>query len=188
MPRIAGLAEDGAPEQVQKIYAGVRHAYGKMLDPVSVTAHSPEILGAYLSFERESRKANALDPVSKQLANLKTATLVGCPFCIDIDSRESVDAGVRAEQVQALHEHAASAEFSDDERLVLDYAVAMTRTPLNVTDALFERLRARFSERELVELTATIAWENYRSRFNHALGVQSHGFAENGVCALAVRD
>jgi alkylhydroperoxidase family enzyme len=36
----------------------------------------------------------------------------------------------------------------------------------------------------LVELTAVIAWENFRSRFNHAVGIEAHGFAENGVWAL----
>ena len=86
--------------------------------------------------------------------------------------------------MQALHEHDTSDAFSETERLVLDYAVAMSRTPLAVEDALFERLRAAFSPEQLVELTATVAWENYRSRFNHAMGIKAHGFAENGVCAL----
>jgi 4-carboxymuconolactone decarboxylase len=187
MPRVEPLAASDAPESVQKLYAGIERVYGKMLEPVSVTAHSPEMLTAYMAFERESRKADALDPKLKQLVDLKTATLIGCPFCIDIGSKESVEAGVTAEQVQALHEHETSAAFSEEERLVLDYAVAMSRTPLDVSDALFDALQARFSAPELVELTATVAWENYRSRFNHAMGIKAHGFAENGVCALPAR-
>ena len=132
------------------------------------------------------RKAGALDKKLKELANLKTATLIGCPFCIDIGSAESQEAGVTAEQVQALHEHDTSDAFSETERLVLDYAVAMSRTPLAVEDALFERLRAAFSEEQLVELTATVAWENYRSRFNHAMGIKAHGFART-ACARCRR-
>ena len=46
----------------------------------------------------------------------------------------------------------------------------MTQTPVEVPEALFEKLRAQFSAAQLVELTATIAWENYRARFNHAVG------------------
>jgi 4-carboxymuconolactone decarboxylase len=98
-----------------------------------------------------------------------------------------VEAGVSAEQVRSLHEHETSAAFSEEERLVLDYAVAMSQTPLDVSDALFERLQSRFSAPELVELTAVVSWENYRSRFNHAMGIKAHGFAENGVCALPAR-
>ncbi len=92
-----------------------------------------------------------------------------------------------AEQVEALHEHETSDAFSETERLVLDYAVAMSRTPLDVPGAMFERLLAVFTPEQIVELTATVAWENYRSRFNHAMGIKAHGFAENGVCALPAR-
>jgi AhpD family alkylhydroperoxidase len=184
MPRIDGRQAEGASERVQTVYAGIERVYGRMLEPVSVTAHSETILDGYLAFERGMRKAGALDRKLKELANLKTATLIGCPFCIDIGSAESQEAGVTAEQVAALHEHETSDAFSETERLVLDYAVAMSRTPLAVEDALFARLRAGFSDEQLVELTATVAWENYRSRFNHAMGIKAHGFAEHGVCAL----
>ena len=63
----------------------------------------------------------------------------------------------------------------------------MTRTPVEVPDELFSRLREAFNEAQLVELTATIAWENYRARFNHAFGLESEGFSEGAVCALPAR-
>lgn len=72
-------------------------------------------------------------------------------------------------------------------KLVLEYAARMTETPVEVPDELFERLRKHFDEAQLVELTATIAWENYRSRFNHALGVESQGFSDGAFCALPDR-
>jgi 4-carboxymuconolactone decarboxylase len=43
---------------------------------------------------------------------------------------------------------------------------------------LFDRLPARFDEAAIVELTAAIALENYRGRFNHAVGLGSEGFCE----------
>jgi hypothetical protein len=63
----------------------------------------------------------------------------------------------------------------------------MTQTPVVVSDALFTRLRGRFSEAELVELTSAIAWENYRARFDHAFGIEAENFTEGAVCALSVR-
>jgi hypothetical protein len=63
----------------------------------------------------------------------------------------------------------------------------MTQTPVEVAEALFERLREQFSSAQLVELTATIAWENYRARFNHAFGAESENFSEGNVCALPAR-
>jgi alkylhydroperoxidase family enzyme len=70
---------------------------------------------------------------------------------------------------------------------VLEYADGMTRTPVEVPEALFARLRERFSEAALVELSSAIAWENYRARFDHALGIEGENFAEGAVCALPVR-
>ena len=77
--------------------------------------------------------------------------------------------------------------FSEEERLVLEYADAMTRTPVEVSDALFARLRGRFSDGALVELTSAIAWENYRARFDHAFGIEAENFTDGAVCALSVR-
>jgi len=62
----------------------------------------------------------------------------------------------------------------------------MTHTPMEVPDALFQRLRETFDEAQLVELTATIAWENYRARFDHAFGIEAEGFSEGEYCALPV--
>ena len=70
---------------------------------------------------------------------------------------------------------------------MLEYADAMTQTPVEVSDSLFARLRERFSEAGLVELTSAIAWENYRARFDHAFGIEGENFTEGAVCAMPVR-
>jgi alkylhydroperoxidase family enzyme len=63
----------------------------------------------------------------------------------------------------------------------------MTATPVEVSDALFARLREKFTEAQLVELTASIAWENYRARFDHAFGIEAENFSEGAFCALPAR-
>lgn len=87
----------------------------------------------------------------------------------------------------ALAEFETSPEFTEIEKLTLRYAVAMTATPVEVPDDLFETLRTHFDDRQLVELTAAIAWENFRARFNHAFGCESEGFSEGAFCALPSR-
>ena len=67
---------------------------------------------------------------------------------------------------------------------MIEYAARMTTTPVEVPDALFVSLRQQFNEAQLVELTAVIAWENYRARFNHALDIEAQGFSEGAYCAL----
>ncbi|MBI3245213.1 MAG: carboxymuconolactone decarboxylase family protein [Deltaproteobacteria bacterium] len=56
---------------------------------------------------------------------------------------------------------------------MLRYAEGMTHTPPDVSDAAFEELRALFSPEQIVELTAAIALENFRARFNCALKIES---------------
>jgi alkylhydroperoxidase family enzyme len=60
----------------------------------------------------------------------------------------------------------------------------MTQTPAEIPEALLSELRAKFDEPQLVELTANIAWENYRARFNHAFGLEAEGFSEGAFCAM----
>ncbi|MHC4222583.1 MAG: carboxymuconolactone decarboxylase family protein, partial [Planctomycetota bacterium] len=83
------------------------------------------------------------------------------------------DSGVTDEKLEALADYENSAALSEQERTVLRYAHAMTATPVEVPDELFDRLREWFDERQLVELTAAIAWENCRARFDHAFGAES---------------
>ena len=78
-----------------------------------------------------------------------------------------------------------SERFDQLDRLVLEYAEQMTRTPVEVSDQLFERLAEQFDERGLVELTLTIALENQYSRFNWALGIEGEGFSEGMYCVRA---
>jgi alkylhydroperoxidase family enzyme len=87
-------------------------------------------------------------------------------------------------ELRALPEYADSDVFTDDEKLVLDYAAAMSRTPAEVDDGLWARLRARFDEPQIVELTATIAIENLRARFNNALAIEPQGFSEGAFCVV----
>ena len=87
----------------------------------------------------------------------------------------------------ALPEFEGSREFSETEKLVLRYAVGMTQTPVEVSDELFNQLKQRFNERQLVELTSSIAWENYRARFHHAFGIEAEGFSKGAFCPLPER-
>lgn len=100
-------------------------------------------------------------------------------------------AGITEEQLQALPVYKQSSVFSPLEKLVLDYAVVITKTPAEVPDELFIKLRQHFNEAQLVELTATIAWENYRARFNRAFGIESQNFSEHAYCPMleyAIKD
>ena len=81
--------------------------------------------------------------------------------------------GVSDEKIEALPNYATSDLYSQAERVALEFADAMTITGRDVSDELFARLGEFYDEDALVELTATIAWENASSKFNRALRVPS---------------
>jgi AhpD family alkylhydroperoxidase len=124
-----------------------------------------------------------VDLTLKELAALKAATMVGCEFCLDIGSMLARRSGASERQVRELATYRDSDAFSAGEKLALELAEAMTRTPAVIDDDLFARLRGRFDERQLVELASAIALENYRARFNHTFGLGAQGFSEGAVCA-----
>jgi len=85
-------------------------------------------------------------------------------------SRQS---GISEEQILTLAEFRTSELFSPVEKAVLELAEEMTKTPVVVSDELFARLREHFNDDQLIELTTSIAYENFRARNYHALEIGS---------------
>src|SRR5262249_7089840 len=94
--------------------------------------------------------------------------------------------GVSDRQLADLTDFEASQAFSELEKRVLRYALALTRTPAEVPDELFDSLREHLDPPQLVELTTAIAWENFRARFNRGFGIEAEGFSEGAVCPVHV--
>jgi AhpD family alkylhydroperoxidase len=113
---------------------------------------------------------------------LRTSQLVGCEWCLDFGSYLAQRAGGRGDQLRELSGWRGSDRFDPLERLVLEYAEAMTRTPVDVSDELFARLREHFDERQIVELTMAIAAENLFARSNWAFGIEGEGLSEGMYC------
>jgi AhpD family alkylhydroperoxidase len=164
-----------------------RRRFKRDLRSLDAYEHSMPVVAAMGAFELLVERAATVAHPLRSLAELKTATVVGCAFCMDIGSALARARGVTEAQVRELHQHATSSAFSPIERDVCDYAVAISQTPAVVPDEVFARLRAALGDRGMVELSAVVAWENYRARMNHALGLPEEGFSEGAVCARPAR-
>jgi alkylhydroperoxidase family enzyme len=182
MARIDGVPTRNASPLVRLVYRLSRRRVGRDVEPIAVYAHAPGLLLGYGMLEQATAGQHRAPERLKVLAETKAAALVNCEFCCDIASSIARETGVSERQLLALPRYAESEEFSELERLVLDYATAMTRTPATVTDELTASLREHFDERQLVELTHVIALENMRARFNSAFDMTPAGFSEGMVC------
>jgi AhpD family alkylhydroperoxidase len=155
-----------------------------MLEPLRMYAHIPRLLNAYGRLEQAESKLDVLTPRERALAELKSAITVRCEYCIDLGSRIAREWGITDDELRSMTDYRTASCFSDVDKLILEYATAVSRTPVEVSDALFDALRAHFDTAQLVGLTHVITLGNLRARFNVALGIGSSGFSEGRVCAL----
>lgn len=155
-----------------------------MLEPLRMYAHIPKLLNAYGKLEQAEAKLDILTPRQRALAELKAATTVRCEYCIDLGSQIAHQWGITDEELLGMADYQNATCFSEVEKLILRYATAISRTPVEVSDQLFGALRAHFDTAQLVALTHVITLGNLRARFNIALGIGSSGFSGNRVCAL----
>ncbi|HEY5179374.1 MAG TPA: carboxymuconolactone decarboxylase family protein [Dermatophilaceae bacterium] len=192
MARIKGVPSHQAGLYVKIAYHFTRRSIGKltgretetMIEPLEMYAHVPVLPKGYAKLEQATAKLHRLDKRLHALAELKAATLTHCEYCIDMGTAIARQWGLTDEELLALPNYQTSPLFSELDKLVLDYAVGMSSTPVEVPDELFDKLQKHFDDAQLVELTHHIALENMRGRFNLALGIRSAGFSNGMACAV----
>jgi AhpD family alkylhydroperoxidase len=191
MARIPGVPQDQAGPMVTLVYwfmrkgmkklTGREAAHGSGIEPVEIWAHQPKMMSGMGKFQQAVRKGHTVDERLKNLVELKGAQMIGCEFCVDLGSQICRNTGFSDEELLALPRYRQSDLFTEREKLALDYAVAVMRTPVEVTDELFARMKEHFSDKQMVEITALLTVVNL-DRFNAAFGIGSAGFSEGMVC------
>jgi AhpD family alkylhydroperoxidase len=178
--RIPKATITGLYGKVLSVYA--RRTFGEIPDTAYVLWHHKDILKAVLKFEGKVSKWHALDPTLKSYAQLASAGVIGCSWCLDFGYFKAHDDGLDLTKVREVPRWRESEVFTPLEREVLAYAEAMTTTPPTVTDEMTASLVDQLGVPAVVELTQMVALENMRSRFNSAAGLQSQGYSD--VCEL----
>jgi alkylhydroperoxidase family enzyme len=146
---------------------------GKLLNLYRMLLHSPPFALGWLNFFTAVRQQGRLDARYRELAILRIAVLNDADYEFTQHIPHALKAGCSEAQIQAVKHDRESAVFDDRERAVLAYADAMTRD-VEVPDATFDRIRAIFDERDVLELSVTIGGYNMVSRVLVALRID-HG-------------
>jgi alkylhydroperoxidase family enzyme len=159
-----------------------RRTFGEIPDNAYVYFHHRRVLRSVLGFEQKVAKWDRLDPLLKSYAELASAGVIGCSWCLDFGYFLAHNDGLDLAKVREVPRWRESDVFTPLERQVLEYAEAMSSTPLTVTDEMVAGLIRELGVEAVVELTQLIALENMRSRFNSAAGLESQGYSD--VCEL----
>jgi AhpD family alkylhydroperoxidase len=145
---------------------------GKLLNLYKMLLHSAPVAEGWLAFLTSIRQRAALPARYRELAILRVAVLNGADYEFRAHVPFAREAGLSQAALDELRTQHVPAELGPADRAVLAYTDAMTRD-VHVPDGTFAEIRAHLAERELVELTATIAAYNCVSRFLAALAIDS---------------
>jgi alkylhydroperoxidase family enzyme len=150
---------------------------GAVPEPVEVMWHNPKVAQDALEIGAKVGEWDALDENLKSFAHMAVAAQVGCSWCLDISYFQAQNQDLDMDKARQVTRWRGSDLFTALERDTLEYAEAMTRTPPTVTDELSARLLDRLGPAGMVELTVFVAFSNFATRSNTALGVESQGFS-----------
>ncbi len=158
-----------------------RH-FGEILHPAKRWGQKPVLFWLIaLLFGYLDRKRSPLSPELRALICVRVSQWNHCAFCIDANGLRLAERTQSMDKILALSDWKNSECFTDEERLILTYIDAMSQQDAQVTDELRQTLRAHFSEKDLIELTALISFQHLSAKFNTALDVPEQGFCPSDI-------
>ena len=156
---------------IAELVGQIKHERGgKVLNLYRVLLHSPPVAQGWLNLFTAIRQNSALAGRYRELAILRVAVINGADYEFAQHVPFALKEGCTPAEIETLRGGTTPSTFDVKDHAVLDYASAMTRD-IRVPDALFAQIRDAFPEREIVELTATIAGYNLVSRFLEAMQI-----------------
>ena len=179
-PLVALVSKEDAVPAVREAFERGEAVYGRVLNTWQALAQRPEIYLTYMPYLRSIVGPGALDQRLKELVEVRTVVLNRCLYSTSHRVRSARAAGVSEQDVVAVARGELS-EFDERERLALELAEELTLRPASVPFAdapqlvqtqMLERLRATFTDPEIVELVTTIAIWNALARFHRVMGFE----------------
>lgn len=126
-------------------------------------------LARTLARHLEAVECGTLDRPTQELCALMVAWLNACERCVETHAETARELGVDRQTLDALGDFARSARFAPAQRAALAAAVALTREPRGLPDAVRAELRRYFEPAQIVDIVATIGLHNYLTRAGNAL-------------------
>lgn len=165
-----------------------RRSLGRVPSSLGVYWHNQKVLMSMSGIGGKVKKWDSCDEQLKSFSHMAVASQIGCTWCLDFNYFEAHNKDLDMDKAREIPRWRESDAFTPLEREVLGYAEAMTATEPTVTDEMVASLRTQLGEAALVELTGIIAFANFTTRANVALGIESDGFASTcGLRPLAQR-
>ena len=174
--------DPNATEEAKEMAEFYQETLGFTPNSLFTMQHRPRIAAAFLEMNQAvmENKGRVTSALKRELAYLSSHA-TGCRYCEAHTIRAAERYGSSAERLENIWDYATHPAFSDAERAVFDLAIAASQVPNAVSQALGERLRAHWTEGELVEIMGVIALFGYLNRWNDSMGTPIEGPAADSA-------
>ena len=172
MARVRSIDSAELPPDLAAIYEEFAGAYGPFRNQVAVFAHVPAALRHLFPLLMELREAKTLPKRSLEIAIVVVSNLNACHYCVAHHKPFLAVEGLSPGGIDRIMQWQDHPELDATDKLVVEYAIAAWETPNRIPEALFRRLRAAFSEAQVVELTLRITLCGFFNSFNDALQIE----------------
>jgi uncharacterized peroxidase-related enzyme len=180
MANVSPLRREDVPE-FEAYFQGLDRTAGYVPNAFLTMARIPELFRGYLAFSSALASLDGVDAGLKVLMSHLASSANGCRFCEAHTSHTAHGRGVAPERIAAVWEFETSDLFSEAERAALRLALAMGRSPSDVTPEHFEALRRHFDEAQIVEMVAAVCLFGFWNRWNDTMATD----LERPVATLA---
>jgi len=172
MARVKPVPYEDLPNDVRDVVKKYGTEYGPFGNQAQVLAQVPPAAHHLAAMLMELKARQGITWRYIELAVVAVSKLNECDYCVAHHSPHLRVDGMSEQGLQTLLDYEHHPELDDVDKLVVEYAIAVTQNAGKLRDNLFERLHANFSDAEIVELTLRISLCGFFNRFNDALMIE----------------
>jgi uncharacterized peroxidase-related enzyme len=173
MARVSKIPSSALPPETAAIYERFASTYGPFRNQVAVFAHVPSAVTHLMGLLLELKAQQNIPWRYVELAIVVTSKLNACEYCVAHHTRPLEVEGLSLAAIEKLPAIEGNSELTELDKLVVEYTIAVTTQANRIRDQMFDRLRAHFTEAQIVELTLRIALCGFFNRFNDALMIEN---------------
>lgn len=166
LPLVKLITDEQVQGQAKELFENLTKSLGQVPKWVRVMANTPDILVGFFTMFKATMDDAPADKKLKWKVAYKVSDLNKCEFCVNVATLQLKQLGLGDEEIKTIDK----AE-NDKEILALQYAQNVTEQAYKIDPELFAKIKKKFSDEEIVEITAVVGLFNYINRFNDALRI-----------------
>lgn len=172
MARIKPLSLEELPEELEPLYADSLEMMGFVANDVLTMARRPDIFQGLFALGRAVYGPGQIDIGLKRMIGEVASKSAGCMYCTAHTAHGAARSGIPQDKLDELWIFELSSRFSEEERAALNFAMLAARSPSEVSDADFDRLRESYTDEQIIEIASVVGFFGFLNRWNDTMATE----------------